>query len=78
MRKMGQRRKVKNPLPGMPLGLALILGVALVATNRSNKLLEVALGDESKTLKVTKDDHPTGADRNFLQTVINQAIEGGK
>ena len=78
MRKMGQRRKVKNPLPGMTLGLALILGIALAATHRSNKLLEVALGNESKTLKLTKDDHPPGADRNFLQTVINQAIEGGK
>ena len=78
MRKMGQRKKVKNPLPGMTLGLALVLAIALAVTHRNNKLVDAALGKKSGGAQVTKDDHPTGADRNFLQTVIKQAIEGGK
>tara|TARA_Y100000310_G_C20611966_1_gene778469 strand:- start:809 stop:1051 length:243 start_codon:yes stop_codon:yes gene_type:complete len=80
MRRMGERREAKSPLKGMTIGLALVFIISIAVTVRSERLVEAALGTTNKeaAAKIEKDDHPTGAERDFLGTLIKQAMEVGE
>ena len=79
MRRMGQRRATrKSPIPGMTIGLTIVFIISVLATVRSNRLVAVARGRKAETASskvVTRDDHPTGAERDFLRTLVKQSLE---
>ena len=75
MRRMGERRPTKNPLPGMTMGLLLVFLVSTFVIWHQNKLVKAVIG-ERKVQKVIADDHPNAEERDFLKTLISQV--GGK
>ena len=71
MRRMGERRPAKNPLPGMTLGLLIVFFVSTFVIWHQNKLVKAAIG-ERKVQKVIADDHPNAEERDFLKMLISQ------
>ena len=71
MRRMGERRPTKNPLPGMTLGLLVGFFVSPFVIWHQNKLVKAAIG-ERRVQKVIADDHPNAEERDFLKMLISQ------
>lgn len=72
MRRMGERRPTKNPLPGMTLGLLVVFFVSTFVIWHQNKLIKTVIGEKKGIQKIIADDHPNAEERDFLKTLISQ------